>query len=333
MRWLLKRIGQSIVTLWAIVTVSFVLIRFLPGGPIDYLVVTLRQRGIPQSTIDNYVENYISIQPDAPLWAQYLDYMWSVLHGDFGHALFQDGMVFDILAQALPWTIFLAAIATFLTTVIGIVVGGFLAYTEGSNFDVGVSLFSTIAGGIPYYVLAIGLVYLFGYHWQIFPTGGQVNRELTAGFNWPYIQSILYHAVLPILSTTLVGWGGTALSMRGNSISILGEDYIRVARLRGLSRRRIALRYVARNAMLPMYTGILLAIAFMLGGSVILEKIFTYPGVGYYLFLATVSRDYPLMMGGLIMISTAVVIGVLIADLTYSKIDPRASGEGQRETY
>ncbi|HET7324230.1 MAG TPA: ABC transporter permease, partial [Halococcus sp.] len=160
-----------------------------------------------------------------------------------------------------------------------------------------------------------------------------VNPELAAGFNWPYISSILYHAVLPLLSTTLVGWGGTALSMRGNSISILGEDYIRVARLRGLSRRRIALRYVARNAMLPMYTGIVLAIAFMLGGSVILEQIFTYPGVGYYLFLATVSRDYPLMMGGLIMISTAVVIGVLVADLTYSKIDPRASGEGQRETY
>lgn len=121
--------------------------------------------------------------------------------------------------------------------------------------------------------------------------------------------------------------------MRGNSISILGEDYIRVARLRGLSRQRIALRYVSRNAMLPMYTGILLSIAFMLGGSVILEQIFAYPGVGFYLFKATVARDYPVMMGGLIMISTAVIFGVLVADLTYSKIDPRAAGEGQRESY
>lgn len=333
MRWLVKRIGQAIFTLWAVVTVSFALIRFLPGGPIDFLVVQLEKRGIPQRTIDNYVQNYISIQPDDPLLVQYFDYMSSVVQGDFGQAYFQDGAVFDILAQALPWTIFLAAIGTFVTTMIGITVGGFLAYTEGSKFDTSVSLFSTIAGGIPYYVLAIGLVYLFGYRWQIFPTGGQVNAELTAGFNWPYVRSVLYHAVLPLLSTTLVGWGGTALSMRGNSISILGEDYIRVARLRGLSRRRIALRYVARNAMLPMYTGILLTIAFMLGGSVILEQIFAYPGVGYYLFLATTSRDYPLMMGGLIMISAAVVIGILIADLTYSKIDPRASGEGEREAY
>lgn len=333
MRWLAKRIGQAVFTLWAIVTISFALIRFLPGGPIDYLVVQLQQQGIPDDQIDNYVENYISFQPDQPMWMQYLDYLVSVVQGDFGQAFFQDGAVFDILAQALPWTIFLAAIATFVTTVVGIGVGGFMAYTEGSKFDSGVTLFSTIAGGIPYYVLAIGLVYLFGYRWQFFPTGGQVGSGVSPGFNWPYVSSVLYHAALPILSTTLVGWGGTALSMRGNSISILGEDYIRVARLRGLARRRIALRYVARNAMLPMYTGILISIAFMLGGSVILEQIFAYPGVGYYLFQATVSRDYPLMMGGLVIISTAVVVGVFVADLTYSKIDPRAAGEGQRETY
>ncbi|WP_227355856.1 ABC transporter permease [Haladaptatus salinisoli] len=333
MRWLAKRIGQAIFTLWAIVTISFVLIRFLPGGPIDYLVVQLKKKKIPESIIDNYVENYISFQPDQPLWVQYIDYVSSVLQGDLGQAYFQDGMVFDILAQALPWTIFLAAIATFVTTVVGIAFGGFMAYTEGSKFDSGVTLFSTVAGGIPYYILAITLVYLFGYRWQMFPTGGQVDPSLVAGFNWPYVKSVLYHAVLPLLSTTLVGWGGVALSMRGNSISILGEDYIRVARLRGLSRRRIALRYVARNAMLPMYTGILLSIAFMLGGSVILEQIFAYPGIGLYLFKAVVSSDYPLMMGGLIMISTAVVIGVLVADLTYSKIDPRASSEGERESY
>ena len=333
MRWLAKRIGQAIFTLWAVVTISFALIRFLPGGPIDYLVVQLKQQGIPDAQIDNYVENYISFQPDQPLWAQYVDYLVSVVQGDFGQAFFQDGAVFDILAQALPWTVFLAGIATFVTTVVGIAVGGFMAYTEGSRFDSGVTLFSTIAGGIPYYVLAIGLVYLFGYRWQVFPTGGQVGSGVSPGFNWPYVGSVLYHAALPILSTTLVGWGGAALSMRGNSISILGEDYIRVARLRGLARRRIALRYVARNAMLPMYTGILISIAFMLGGSVILEQIFAYPGVGYYLFQATVSRDYPLMMGGLVMISTAVVVGVLVADLTYSKIDPRAAGEGERETY
>jgi peptide/nickel transport system permease protein len=333
MRWFAKRIGQAIFTLWAVVTISFALIRFLPGGPLVYLKVQLKKQGIPESTIDNYVENYVSFQSDDPLWIQYIDYMTSILQGDLGQALFQDGAVFDILAQALPWTIFLAGIATFVTTVIGIAIGGFMAYTEGSKFDSGVTLFSTIAGGIPYYVLALALVYIFGYRWQMFPTGGQVDPSLAAGFNWPYVKSVLYHAVLPLLSTTLVGWGGVALSMRGNSISILGEDYIRVARLRGLSRQRIALRYVSRNAMLPMYTGILLSIAFMLGGSVILEQIFTYPGVGFYLFKATVSRDYPLMMGGLIMISTAVILGVLVADLTYSKIDPRTSGEGQRESY
>lgn len=333
MKWLAKRIGQSVLTLWAVVTLSFSMIRFLPGGPIDYLVVKLRQRGIPEQTIDNYVENYISIIPNEPLWQQYLNYVTSIAQGDFGQSFYTSQPVFEILATALPWTVFLMTIATFVTTVTGIAIGGLMAYVEGSRFDSGTTVLSIVLTSIPYYVLAIALVYLLGFQLQWFPIGGQVDSSLSPGFTWPYIQSVLYHAVLPLLSLTVTGWGGKALSMRGNSISILGEDYLRVARLRGLSSYRIAFRYVARNALLPMYTGILISIGFLFGGSVILEKIFAYPGLGYYLFKAVKSRDYPVMMGGLIMITTAVVIGILIADLTYSKIDPRAAQEGKRESY
>lgn len=333
MRWLIKRIGQALLTLWAIVTLSFVLIRFLPGSPIDYLIAQLKKRGIPESTIDNYVDSYINVIPNEPIWAQYLNYVTSIAQGDFGRSFWSHEPVFDILATALPWTVFLMVIATFITTVMGITIGGLMAYLEGSRFDSVTTVLSIILTSIPYYILAIALIYIFGFQLKWFPTGGRVDSSLTAGLSWPYIESILYHAALPILSMTVPGWGGKALSMRGNSISVLGEDYLRVARLRGLSQSRIALRYVARNAMLPMYTGILVSIGFMFGGAVILEKIFAYPGIGYYLFKAVVSRDYPVMMGGLILISTAVVIGIFIADLTYSKIDPRAGGESERETY
>jgi peptide/nickel transport system permease protein len=320
-------------TIWAVITLSFVLIRFLPGGPLDYLRSQLKQQGIPQETINEYVENYISILPSEPLYVQYFDYMSSVLTLDFGISFWSNEPVFQILAMALPWTIFLMSIATLVNTVLGIIVGGIMAYMEGGKFDTATTITSIILTSIPYYVSAIVLIYILGYQWGWFPTGGQVDRTLQAGFNWPYIRSILYHAALPLISLTIGGWAGGALAMRGNAISVLGEDYVRVARLRGLSRRRIALRYVARNAMLPMYTGILIGIAALLGGSVILEQIFAYPGVGYYLFQAVESRDYPLMMGGLIMTTVATIFGVFVADLTYSKIDPRASAEGDRESY
>lgn len=320
-------------TIWTVITLSFLLIRFLPGGPLDYLRSQARQLGIPEDTINEYVENYITVIPDDPLHVQYIDYMSSILMLDFGTSFWNNEPVFQILAAALPWTIFLMSIATLVNTVLAIIIGGIMAYMEGGKFDTGTTISSIVLTSIPYYVSAIVLIYIVGYQWSLFPTGGQVDQSLAAGFNWPYVQSILYHAALPLISLTIGGWAGGALAMRGNSISVLGEDYVRVARLRGLSRRRIALRYVARNAMLPMYTGILIGIAALLGGSVILEQIFAYPGVGYYLFQAVEARDYPLMMGGLIMTTTATIFGVFVADLTYSRIDPRASGEGDRETY
>lgn len=333
MNWLIKRVGQAIFTIWVVVTLSFLLIRFMPGGPLDYLRVQLRNQGLPPSTVNQYVQNYINITPDAPLWKQYLDYMFAIVQGDFGVSYWTNEPVFETLAAAMPWTVFLMSIATFVTFGIGIALGSLMAYLEGSKFDSSMTVVSIVLTSIPYYVLAVMLVYVLGYQLSYFPTGGRVDASLSAGFNWPYVRSILYYAALPLLSMIIPGWGGTALSMRGNSISILGEDYLRVARLRGLSRRRIALRYVARNAMLPLYTGILISIGFMLGGSVILETIFNYTGIGYYLFEAVSSRDYPMMMGAFILITIAVVIGVLVADLTYHKIDPRAAREGEREAF
>lgn len=333
MNWLIKRVGQALFTVWVVITLSFLLIRFMPGGPLDYLKVQLREQGLPPSTVNNYVQDYIQMVPDDPLWVQYFDYMTAIVQGDFGQSYYTNEPVFETLASAMPWTVFLMSIATFITFGIGISFGSLMAYLEGSKFDSTMTVLSIVLTSIPYYVLAVLLVYVLGYQLSYFPTGGRVNTSLAAGFNWPYIKSILYYATLPLISMIIPGWGGTALSMRGNSISILGEDYLRVARLRGLPRRRIALRYVARNAMLPLYTGILISIGFMLGGSVILETIFNYTGIGYYLFEAVSSRDYPMMMGAFILITIAVVIGVLVADLTYHKIDPRAASEGEREAY
>ena len=161
----------------------------------------------------------------------------------------------------------------------------------------------------------------------------RLSPGVTPGLSVRFVTDALYHAFLPIVSLVISGAGLQALAMRGSSIQVLGEDYVRVARLRGLPDRRISVWYVGRNAILPMYTGFLTLIGFNLGGSVILEQIFTYPGVGYYLFQGLQNRDYPLMMGIFLVITTALVLSVFIADLSYGMIDPRVKSGDSSEAY
>jgi len=170
-------------------------------------------------------------------------------------------------------------------------------------------------------------VVFLAYQAKLFPTGGRVPEGVQSGFNLAYIRGVVYHATLPILSTVVLS-GLASLAMRGNSIRVLGEDYMRVAQLRGLSDAVIATQYVARNAILPMYTGFMISVGTVFGGSVILEIIFVYRGVGFYLVEAARARDYPLMMGGFVLITFCVVVALLIADLTYPMLDPRAESGG-----
>jgi peptide/nickel transport system permease protein len=330
---IIKRTGQAVLTIFVVVTLTFGLIRLLPGGPLDYLRAQLQQQstgGVDTARLNQLVESYTNVRPDEPLLVQYVDYMSSVLTGDFGQSIWYTNQeVSAIIAGALPWTLLIMSISILLMFTLGILLGAVMAYREGSRFDLSVSGFSIVLNSIPFYVAGLVLLYLFAYQLQLFPTRGQVTSGTTAGFNWSFIAGVLHHAALPILSLVITEFGGWALAMRGNSIQILGEEYLRVARLRGLSERRIAVRYVGRNAILPMYTNLLIAIGFMFGGSVILERIFVYPGIGYYLFQSINARDYPLMMGTFIVITVTVVVGVLVADLTYGLIDPRTEGSNE----
>jgi len=180
-------------------------------------------------------------------------------------------------------------------------------------------------------VMAILMLIFLSYRFGWFPTGGKQPTGVVAGFNWPYISGVIHHAALPV-GSMLVASGVASLGMRGNSIRVLGSDYLRVARLRGLSDATISTQYVARNAVLPMYTEFLISIGQMFGGSIVLEQVFQYRGVGWYMLSALNQRDYPLVMGGFVLITLAVVTALLIADLTYSLVDPRVQ-EGGKDAY
>ncbi|MCO8256870.1 ABC transporter permease, partial [Haladaptatus sp. AB618] len=328
-----KRTGRAIFTLWLVVTLTFGMIRLLPGGPLTQLRGKLIRQGYPPQQINSIIETYQNLQPDAPLYVQYSDYITALLHGNMGKSFTYPRTVASIVGEALPWTIFVMVTATVIIFAIAIVWGALMAYREGSRFDMGSSVLSIILSSIPFYVLAIALVIVFGYKYSVFPVSYRLSPGVEPGLSLQFVTDALYHAFLPIVSLVVSGAGLQALAMRGNSIQVLGEDYVRVARLRGLPDRRISVWYVGRNAILPMYTGFLTLIGFNLGGSVILEQIFTYPGVGYYLFQGLQNRDYPLMMGIFLVITVALVLAVFIADLTYGIIDPRVKSGDSNEAY
>ncbi|MFC4986272.1 ABC transporter permease [Saliphagus infecundisoli] len=335
-RWVGKRILQGMFTAYLVITFTFVLIRQMPGGPVEYLKAQLitSQGSLTEQErqrLNQLAETYININPDKPVWQQYVEYMISIVQGDLGESIWYNQPVAELIGEAMPWTLLVTASSILLSFVIGITIGAWMAYNEGNRIDIGLSSFATFLTSIPYYVIGVLSVYILGYQLGWFPTSGYTSGEIEASLSIAYISDVLYHAALPIISFTIPAAFGQSLSMRGNSVRILGEDYLRVASLRGLSNTRIALHYVGRNAILPMYTSLLLAIGTVFGGAVILEEIFTYRGAGLLLLKAINNRDYPLMMGMFLIITIGVICGMIIADLTYGKLDPRIdSGEGSR---
>lgn len=337
-RWLIKRTVQVFVTIYLALSLSFVILRMMPGGPMDYLraqaMTSMAESGgsADISTMNERIEYLVNINPDEPLYIQYIDYIAAILQGDLGQSILYNEPVQDIMARALPWTVFLSTVSLILTFSIGIILGAALAYREGTQFDIVGSSGSILLTSVPFYVLAIILLAALSFRAEIFPIGGRVG-DAPPGLNPAFMISILYHAVLPLTALVVTRFGGLALSMRGNAIRIIGEDYLRVARLRGLPENLIVLRYVGRNAILPLYTSLMISIASIFGGSIILETLFTYPGMGWYMYKGFQARDYALLMGGFIITTIAVILGIYVADLTYGKIDPRVTAGEERETY
>lgn len=334
MRYEIKRFLQSVITVLVVITITFVLIRLLPGDPKDILLqqVLSGQTSRSPEQMRELVEVYLNIRPDEPLWLQYIHYLEGVVQGNLGRSFQYGRPVTGMIFESLPWTVFYMSIALLLGFGFNVLVGSGIAYYEGSRLDLSVTTFFMIFGSIPYYVIGILLVWFFGYQMELFPYSGRVDGTLSTGLTVPFVTSVLAHAALPIASLVIARLGA-GLGMRSNAIRILGSDYMRVGRLRGLSEARLATRYLARNAILPAYTGLLISIGALFGGSVILEKIFGYRGIGLYMFRALKASDYPLLMGTFLFITIAVVIGILLADLTYPMIDPRARNSENREQY
>lgn len=331
---LIGRFAQTIITIFVAVSLGFFLIHQLPTGPWQIMTAIYGEETLQEmdpETIQAISERLIGFDASQPILTQYVEYWQSVLTGDFGTSVIFQRSVLSVLAPAVPWTVLISTIAMVLNVTIGVSMGAYMAYREGSRFDVGATVLSVVLSSIPYYVLAILLLLFVGFQTGLFPTGGRFGSDVEHGFTLEFILSVLHHAILPALSLVFTSFA--SLSIRAHSIRVLGSDYIRVARLRGIGERRIVFHYVLRNSLLPYYTGFVVGLTGLVGGSVITEEIFQYLGVGWYMFRAAVGGDIPMLLGTFFLFTIATVLMLLVVDLTYHWIDPRAEGVGTSESY
>lgn len=332
MRYLLRRIGFYLAALWASVTINFILPRVMPGDPVTAYMTSLRGQNVTPETMQA-IRAAFGVSDD-PLWVEYFRYLGNLLRGELGVSIsrgFAD--VSEVLASSLPWTLGLVGIATMISFVLGTLFGTVVAWRRNSLLDTISTPLLTFFSAIPYFWLALGLMYLFGYLWKIFPLGyGYDIIEFIMpddrGWNPEYLSSVFYHGVLPTLTIVISSIGGWVLGMRNAMITTLSEDYVLMARAKGLDESRVMLTYGARNAVLPNITGLSMALGFVIGGQLLTEIVFNYPGVGFTLISAIRRYDYSLIQGIFLMITITMLVANFISELAYVFLDPRVRHEG-----
>ncbi len=322
-RRLLPKLAVGLVMIWAVASFTFFLVHALPGSPGDAAYENYILGGMSPVQAQAKVTSIYGFTSHDPLLVQYRGYIWRLLHGDLGQSISYSGVpVSHVLRAAAPWTIFPALAGLVIAFLIGTVGGALAAVKRSSRWGGLLSMSGSFFAGIPVFVLALVLAFLFHTEWNLLPYGDTSDVTLAPGFNAPYIASVVQHAILPVATYTLLGYGAWLLTMKSSVISVLGDDFILAAELRGL-RPRTRMRYVSRNAILPMFTVFALSVGYLLGGSILVENVFDYPGLGNLLFQAIGSRDYPLMSGAFLLITVAIVLANIVADLLYTVIDPR----------
>jgi peptide/nickel transport system permease protein len=321
MRYIGQRLGFYLLAAWVALTLNFFLPRLMPGDPATALFARFRGRLNPEAM--QALRETFGLT-DASLLGQYWTYLRHAVRGDFGLSIaYFPSPVADVIGTALLWTIFLAGTAVVVSFVIGTLLGVAAAWWRRGWMDTWLPSILVFLGAFPYFWLAMLLLYVLGYSLGWFPLGHAYGDDLVPGLSVTFLADIVRHAALPIGTVVLVTLGGWMLSMRNTMIAVLGSDYVNLARAKGLSPSRVALRYAARNALLPSVTGFGMALGYVLGGSLLTEIVFSYPGQGYLLVQAVRNQDYPLMQGIFLVITLAVLGANLLVDILYLWLDPR----------
>jgi peptide/nickel transport system permease protein len=326
--YLLRRVGRALLTILAVSTFTFFLVRLMPGNPVDVFIHDqIMTYGQTYEQALEQARGLFALDLRAPLSVQYLQYLGNLMRGDFGQSILSPGTpVIAIISRFLPWTMFSVGLALMLSFALGVALGMLMAYRRGTWLDHALTVFATVTTVIPNYLLGILLLVFLGVQTRIINIAairGSLSPGVQPEVSLAFLLDALYHAALPIVTYVLATLGGWMLTMKASALAVLGEDYVAFARARGLPDRRIAAAYLGRNALLPLFTQLTIAIGFVVGGSALIEFVFNYQGIGFVLYDATVRRDYPVMQGVFLVITVAVVLANLLADVFYGWIDPR----------
>jgi len=322
MGYLVRRLEFFFITLWATLTINFILPRIMPGSPAQAMLVRYHGRVSPQTI--KAIEVAFGLNPHESIFQQYLEYLRNTFTGNFGISVtFFPEPVGDVVKQSLPWTLGLVGMATVIAFIIGTLIGILAAWRRGGIFDSILTPVFVVVSAFPYFWLGLLLLLAFGLTLSWFPLGFAYDLTDSINLSWSFVGEVVVHGFLPALTIVVISIGSWILTMRNTMITTLAEDYVKMARAKGLSPARIMFMYAARNAILPNLTGFAMSLGFVISGAVLVEIVYNYPGLGFTLLQAVHSEDYALMQTLFLMITLAVLIAVLAADVLTAVLDPR----------
>jgi peptide/nickel transport system permease protein len=320
------RLGERLLVLLIIATILFFMFRLMPGSPLVAYIS-------PTFTGEQQAELMKSFGLDKPLPVQYAIYMGNLVRGDLGRSFFYKKPVAELMGELLPNTLMLTVIPLLIAYSFGVVVGTVLAWRRGSRVEgVGI-IYTLISRSAPEFWVGMLLLTLFAFRLNWFPASGATSP----GVIYPdflhqfFSRDFWKHLILPALTMAFYLQGLPLLLMRSNMLDVLEEDFVTMARMKGISEWRVVLRHAARNALLPVATAMALGIGYTIGGDVVVETIFSWPGLGRMLVRAVANRDYPLAQGAFFVLAALMVLMNLVADLLYYALDPRV-GRSSKET-
>ncbi|MBW4094945.1 MAG: ABC transporter permease [Acidobacteria bacterium] len=321
MRFLLRRLGFYLIAFWACITLNFFLPRLMPGDPVSRMFAQVQNQMRPDQIA---ALRQLFGLTNKPLWQQYLDYIGNIFRGDMGISLSRfPTPVSSVISSEIGWTLLLGATSLIIAVVLGNLLGILAAWRRGKFLDSVFPPLLVFVGSFPYFWLAMAALYLFGIVLGWFPLNHAFTDGVEPSFSFSYVADVANHLVLPALTIVLVSIGGWMLGMRNTMIATTAEDYITMARAKGLRSGRIMFHYAARNAMLPSITSFGMSLGFVVGGALLTETVFAYPGIGYQLLNSVQGLDYPLTQGIFLTITTAVLAANFLVDIIYVRLDPR----------
>jgi peptide/nickel transport system permease protein len=310
-------------TALVVVTVIFLLPRLMPGDPLETRVDPSSGMFVPDETARAHFLSYYGL--DRPLGAQYLHYLGSLVRGDLGWSIGRNAPVADLVAERLPWTLLLLGTSIALASLLGFLGGVAAAWRRGRHADRGLVIVTAAIRALPEYAWAPILLIMFAVLVPVLPLSGAKTPFAHYDSAWSEVLDVVKHLVLPASALTLGLLAGKFLLVRNTTISALGQDYMLLARAKGLPDRLLEYRHAGRNALLPFLTLVGIQVGFAVGGAVFVESTFAYPGMGSLILQAVSDRDYPVLEGCFLVLAATVLLANVVVDLLYARLDPRAA--------